>query len=335
MASSKKSQIIKVLDQVVTDRYSLYHGDSCEVIKGMPDNSLDYMITSPPFASLYCYSNSDRDMGNCSGGEAFSTHFQFLINELFRTIKPGRLVSFHCMDLPASLTHDGFIGLKDFPGELTRMFQDAGFIKHSEVCIWKDPVTAMQRTKAIGLLHKTIKKDSSMSRQGVPDLLITMRKPGKNEEPIAGRITAYHGDDEMLALDLGMTQGDLPNGEPFWFVDGVATDRHSIDVWQRYASPVWMDVNPSDTLQRQSARDSEDERHICPLQLTVIRRGLQLWSNPGDVVLDPFNGIGSTGHVCMEHGRKYVGIELKKSYYEVATRNLATAANQPVQQSLF
>jgi DNA modification methylase len=197
-----------------------------------------------------------------------------------------------------------------------------------------------------------------------------MRKPGKNEEPIAGRFTAYHGDDEMLALDLGMTQGKLPNGEPFWFFDGVVTgenpiarkiidvnqrlvedgyespltkksidktvaDAMSINVWQRYASPVWMDINPSDTLQRQSARDSEDDRHICPLQLGVIRRALQLWSNPGDVVLDPFNGIGSTGHVCMEHGRKYVGIELKKSYYEVATRNLAAVANQPVQQSLF
>jgi hypothetical protein len=284
---------------------------------------------------MYCYTNSDRDMGNSSNSHYFVVHFKFLIDELYRVIKPGRLVSFHCMDLPASLTHDGFIGLNDFPGELTRMFQDAGFILHSKVCIWKDPVTAMQRTKALGLLHKTVKKDSSMSRQGIPDMLITMRKPGKNEEPIAGRFTAYHGDDSVMASGLGMVQGKLPNGEPYWFVDGVATDRNSIDVWQRYASPVWMDINMSDTLQRNSARESEDERHICCLQLGVIRRALQLWSNPGDVVLDPFNGIGSTGHVCMEHGRKYVGIELKKSYYEVATRNLAAAANQPVQQSLF
>jgi hypothetical protein len=209
------------------------------------------------------------------------------------------------MNLPSSKARDGFIGIKDFRGELIRSFQAEGFIYHSEVVIWKDPVTAMQRTKAIGLLHKQVKKDSAMSRQGIPDYLVVMRKPGTNPEPVAGPLTSYAGDNPPTRTGQ--------------------KDKDSINVWQRYASPVWMDINPSDTLQFRSARDNNDERHICPLQLQVIERSIQLWTNPNDIVLDPFNGIGSSGHVALKMGRRYVGIELKESYYRAAITNLANS----------
>lgn len=290
---------MNVLDQVVKQKYAIYNGDSCEVIKGIPDNSIHYTIFSPPFASLYTYSNSDRDMGNCKGDREFAEHFRFLIDELYRVTMPGRLLSFHCMQLPLSKERDGVIGLKDFRGELIRMFQEAGFIYHSEVTIWKNPVTAMQRTKALGLLHKQLKKDSCMSRQGIADFLVTMRKPGDNPE----RVTH--------------TNESFP-----------------VYVWQHYASPVWMDIKESDTLQRKSAREEKDERHICPLQLEVIRRGIELWTNPGDIVLDPFTGIGSTEYVALKSGRRAIGCELKPSYYKQAVSNCMAALDEGVVEDL-
>jgi len=284
---------VNVLDQTIGDQFALYNGDSVEVLKGIPSDSIGYSIFSPPFSSLYCYSNSDHDLGNSTDDAQFLIHFDFIIGELFRVMKPGRLVSFHCMDLPTSKTRDGVIGLKDFRGMLLRAFEAAGFIYHSGVCIWKDPVTAMQRTKALGLLWKQLKKDSCMSRQGVPDYLITVRKPGVNPEPV----------------------GHTPEGFP-------------VAQWQQWASPVWMDIDQSDTLQFRSARENDDERHICPLQLGVIRRGIVLWSNPGDIVLSPFAGIGSEGFVALEEGRRFIGVELKKSYYEQAVKNLARSLSQ-------
>jgi hypothetical protein len=281
------------------DGWTLHLGDCVDVARSMPDASAHYAIFSPPFASLYTYSASERDMGNCRTHSEFFDHFSFLVTELRRVLMPGRLVSFHCMNLPTSKARDGVIGLTDFRGELIRMFAAAGFVYHSEVVIWKDPVTAMQRTKAIGLLHKQLKKDSALSRQGIPDYLVTMRNPGDNPEPIAH------------------TNETFP-----------------VQVWQRFASPVWMDINPSDTLQYRSAREHDDERHICPLQLSVIRRGIELWSNPGDVVLSPFAGIGSEGHVALQEGRRFVGAELKRSYFEQACRNLAVAKSG-AQPSLF
>jgi hypothetical protein len=287
------------------DTWTAYLGDCVDVVSALPEASIHYSVFSPPFASLYTYSNSDRDMGNCKDGETFMQHFRFLIRELHRVLLPGRLVSFHCMNLPTSKARDGFIGLRDFRGELISAFAAEGFIFHSEVCIWKDPVTSMQRTKALGLLHKQIVKDSSMSRQGIPDYLVTMRKRGDNPQPVAGKLDAFAGEN-----------APLPSGD---------ATRDSINIWQRYASPVWMDINPSDTLQFRHARDEEDERHICPLQLDVIRRGIQLWSNPGDVVLSPFMGIGSEGYVAIEMGRKFVGVELKPSYHRVAVDNMRRA----------
>lgn len=277
------------IDQVITDRYAVYHGDCVEVIKGLPDNSVGYSIFSPPFASLYTYSNSPRDMGNVRNDDEFFAHFDYLIAELARVMKPGRNVSFHCMDMPASKERDGYIGLKDFPGDLIRAFQKHGFVFRSKVTIWKDPVTAMTRTKALGLLHKSIRERSEMCRQGIPDYLITMAKPGESEH-------------------VTHTNEEFP-----------------VDLWQKIASPVWMDINPSDTLQYMSARDHDDERHICPLQLEVIKRGILLWSNKDDVVLSPFMGIGSEGYCAVQMGRKFVGAELKTSYFSQSVKNLAGA----------
>jgi superfamily II DNA or RNA helicase len=274
-------------------RWSLHLGDCVDVVRALPEASIDYTIFSPPFASLYTYSNSDRDMGNCATREAFAEHFGYLVPELLRVTKPGRLLSFHCMQLPSSKTRDGVIGLTDFRGELIRTFVAAGWIYHSEVCIWKDPVTAMQRTKALGLLYKQIKKNAAMSRQGIADYLVTMRKPGENPEPVTH------------------TPADLP-----------------LSLWQRVASPVWMDIDPSDTLSYTEARVDDDERHICPLQLGVIERAVRLWTNPGDLVLSPFAGIGSEGHVALQEGRRFVGAELKPSYWKQACLNLHAAAQE-------
>lgn len=279
---------MKVIDQVVTDQYSITNGDCVEVLKGLPDESIGYSIFSPPFSSLYTYSNSPRDMGNCKNDDEFFEHFGYLVDELKRVMKPGRNISFHCMLLPASKTHDGFIGLKDFRGDLIRAFTSKGFIHHSEVVIWKDPVTAMQRTKALGLLHKTVRENSSMSRQGIPDYLVTVRAPGDVD-------------------------------------DRVKHDDYPVQEWQNIASPIWMDIDPNDTLQYRSAREHDDEKHICPLQLEVIRRGIRLWSNPGDIVLSPFTGIGSEGYVAVQMQRRFVGAELKASYYRQAVANLANA----------
>lgn len=288
------------LDTASGPGWTLHLGDCVDVTSEIPDDSLQYSIYSPPFASLYTYSNSDRDMGNCKDADEFAVHYRFLVRELFRATMPGRLTSFHCMNLPTSKVRDGVIGIRDFRGELIRMYEDMGWIFHSEVCIWKDPVTAMQRTKALGLLHKQIKKDSCMSRQGIPDFLVTMRKPGDNPERV-----------------------------------GHTNDTFPVQVWQKYASPVWMDINPNETLQFRSARENNDERHICPLQLQVIERGINLWSNPGDVVFSPFSGIGSEGYVALKAGRRFLGIELKESYWKVAANNLAMAVKESGNQNLF
>lgn len=308
----------KVINQAVTEKYSIYHGDSCEVIKGVPDNSIHFQIMSCPFSSLFVYSASDRDMGNSKNDAEFFEHYKFLIQEQLRVSMPGRICAVHVMQLPTSKTHHGVIGLRDFRGECIRMHVDAGWIYHSEVCIWKNPAVAMMRTKALGLLHKQLKKDSCMSRQGVADYLLVFRKPGENPE----RVTH--------------TNESFP-----------------VPVWQRYASPVWATADSLDeegfayfvdpkpegdegaidqgnTLQVKSAREHKDEKHLCALQLGVIRRALKMWSNPGDVVASWFMGIGSEGVVSIEEGRKFVGVELKESYYGQAHRNLeACQIRQP------
>lgn len=292
--SSDKQEMTYESDVYKADRFTLYKGDCVEVMhREIGDNSVDYSIFSPPFSSLYTFSNSAFDMSNTNDDEMFMNQLKYCADELYRIIKPGRLLSFHCMNLTTTKHKDGVIGLRDFRGELIKMFCGSGFIYHSEVTIWKDPVVAMQRTKALGLLWKQIKKDSSMCRQGLADYLVTMRKPGDNVQAIS------HTEDEF-----------------------------PVDLWSRYASPVWFDIDPGDTLNRSEARENEDERHISALQLGVIRRALKLWTNPTDVVFTPFLGIGSEVFVALQEGRRGMGIELKPKYFDVAVRNCESATRQ-------
>jgi len=281
-------------DTFKRDNFTVHMGDCVKWTRRMEDNSIDYSVFSPPFADLFTYSNSDHDMGNCKNDAEFVDQLKFLISELFRVIKPGRNVSFHCMNLPTTKMRQGFIGLRDFRGDLIRVFQEAGFIYHSEVCIWKDPVVAMQRTKALGLLHKTIRENSTMSRMGLPDYVVTMRKPGEIEE----RVT--HGDDLPVAM------------------------------WQKYASPIWSDINQSRTLNKMPARDENDLKHMCPLQLDVIERCIHLWTNPGELIFSPFTGIGSEGYCAVKMSRRFVGTELKPSYFEIACQNIEDAEKEQV-----
>lgn len=287
-------------------KFTAIHGDCVEEVAKLPDNSIDFSIFSPPFAELYVYSDDIRDMGNCQDYEEFFVHFQFLVKELARVIKSGRLVAVHCMDLPAMKGKDGYIGLKDFSGMLIQAFEKEGFIYHDRITIWKSPVVEMTRTKSIGLLHKTIKKDSSLSRTGIPDYILVFRNAGDNLEPIT-----HQDKDENK-------ENYLP-----------------VNLWQKYAEPVWYDINYSDTLQYTSAREEKDEKHICPLQLETIRRCLHLWSNEGDTVLSPFGGIGSEGYESLRLNRNYIGIELKESYYKQMQRNLNRMIADKMQPKLF
>lgn len=293
-----------ILDQVITDRYAIYNGDCCEVLATLPDDSMDFSIFSPPFADLYCYSDNDADLGNCGSYEEFFQHFGFVIANLCRVIKPGRLCAVHCIDIPAMKERDGYIGLKDFPGDIIRAFDAAGFIYHSRHAIWKDPLIEATRTKAIGLMHKQLCKDSAMSRAGLPDYLLAFRVPGENAVPIA------HPE------GLSKYAGKNDPGET-----GV---KRSHNIWRAYASPVWMDIRQTLTLDAKAGRDPEDEKHLCPLQLDTIERAITLWSNPGETVLTPFLGVGSEVYGAVSLDRKGVGIELKPSYFAQAKKNIAS-----------
>ena len=311
---------VNVITQDQGAGWALWNADCVEWLRGLPENSTHYGIWSPPFASLYTFSDNPRDVSNNSDDRVFWEHYRFVLEGVYRALKPGRLISIHCMDLPTRITRDGFIGMRDFPGDNIRLCQDIGFIYHSRVYIRKDPVSAMQRTKAIGLLHKQVVKDSAMSRMAIADSVITMRKPGDNDEPIAGIFDTYYGDDQTddhLAAEARRTI-DRSGSRSL-------AQHKSILIWQRYAEPIWTDIVQGDVLSRHMAREEHDERHISPLQLTVIRRCLQVWTNPGDVVLSPFAGIGSAGYVALEMNRRFIGAELKPSYYRQAVKNLAAA----------
>lgn len=296
------------MKKVIGNNYALYNGDTVELIKEFPDNSMHCEIYSPPFSSLYTYSNSDRDLGNSKDDEQFFEHFHFITKELYRILKPGRIMAVHCMNLPTSKERDGFIGIKDFRGGLIREFQNVGFIYHAEVCIWKNPVVAMQRTKALGLLHKQIKKDSCMSRMGIPDYVVIMRKPGENPEPVTHTNETY------------------PVSE--W--QEVASP-----IWEYDHSPCWWDINQTDTLNVIAARDGRDERHICPLQLPVIERLVNLYTNPNDIVFTPFMGIGSEIYQSVLMGRRGIGIELKESYFKCAVENMQNADMENAQMNIM
>lgn len=313
---------VKAIDQVVNGDYAIYQGDACELIRAVPDNSVHFGIHSPPFEGLYKFTNSDRDVSN-NDGEDFWRHYSFLIRELARVTMPGRLHSVHVMQLPALKQREGFVGIRDFRGDVVRAYQDAGWIFHSEVCIWKDPVVQQQqRTKSLRLLHKQLCKDSSMSGQGLADYVVTFRKPGVNEAAISGELLRYLGDavdTSRAAYDQQAEAMRADGKEPWPYKTWV-----SIMTWQRYASPVWTDIRQTRTPQYRTARDEQDEQHISPLQLDVIERCIDLWSNPGEIVLTPFMGIGSEVYCALEVGRRGVGFELKDSYWRQAKGNIQT-----------
>lgn len=282
---------------ITTESATLIHGDCVEEMQNIESESIGLSIFSPPFPELYCYSDDTRDMGNCKDYEEFKEHFSFLPQELFRIMMKGRNVAIHCMDVPVQKGKHGYIGLRDFSGLIIELMQTAGFVYHSRVTIWKNPVTEMQRTKALGLLHKQVKKDSTMSRVGIPDYVLIFRKDGDRENPVHCSI--------------------------------------SVDTWQKYASPVWMDIDYGDTLNAAVAREDKDEKHICPLQLPTIERLITLYSNENDMVFTPFLGIGSEAVQAVKMGRKAIGIELKQAYFDIAIKNVKTAELQNAQQQLF
>tara|TARA_Y100000296_G_scaffold86616_1_gene126999 strand:+ start:329 stop:2551 length:2223 start_codon:yes stop_codon:yes gene_type:complete len=282
--------------EIKENDYHLMNGDCVKETKKIINNSVDLIVFSPPFAELYVYSDKPEDMGNVKNYNQFAQHFQYLIKDLKRVLKPGRICAIHCMDLPIQKGKEGFIGLRDFSGMLIDWFTNEGFIYHARTTIWKNPVTEMQRTKALGLLHKTIKKDAAMSRVGIPDYILFFRNDGENE--------------------IQIKHQDIDPNEPNYL---------PVDLWQKYASPVWMDVNYSRTLQYRTARDGNDEKHICPLQLDTIERIIHLYSNEGDVVFSPFGGIGSEGYCALKMNRKSISIELKESYFNININNHKSA----------
>jgi len=287
-----KTKVMIDKKEIKTDDYHIINGDCVQETSKLESKIADLVVFSPPFAELYVYSDKPEDMGNVKNYKEFENHFKFLIPQIKRVLKDGRICAIHCMDLPIQKGKEGYIGLRDFSGMLIKWFTEQGFIYHAKTTIWKNPVTEMQRTKALGLLHKTIKKDSSMSRVGIPDYVLFFRNEGENETPI------QHQDKDE----------SLPNYLP-------------VDLWQKYASPVWMDVDYGRTLQYRSARDGNDEKHICPLQLDTIERIIHLYSNEGETVLSPFGGIGSEGFQALKMNRKSISIELKESYFKINQKN--------------
>ncbi|CAL8972791.1 Modification methylase MboII [Rhodoplanes serenus] len=279
-----------VFAQEITDRYSAYHADCVEIVSGLPTESVGFSIYSPPFAHLFIYSDSERDMGNVKNEAEFFTQYGFLLAQLHRVTKPGRLTAVHCSDLPRTKTTHGEVGIYDMPGDIIRAHIAAGWTYHSRITVWKDPVVEMQRTKALGLLYKQLQKDSTRSRQGMPDYVLVFRKTPS---------------DEKSADPVGQDAAHFP-----------------VTQWQDWASPVWMDINQTNVLNVRAAREDKDEKHLCPLQLDLIERAIRLWSNPGDVVLSPFMGIGSEGYMALRCGRRFIGAELKESYFRQAVRNL-------------
>jgi DNA modification methylase len=335
----------KVIEQASGDMWTMFQGDCCEVIAGIPDDSIDFGIHSPPFANLYIYSDSMADMGNAANSDEFFEHYSYLIRELFRTTVPGRLCAVHCKDLPLYFNRDGAAGLDDFPGDIIRAFSACGWTYHSRVTIWKDPVIEMQRTKNNGLLHKTLCRDSSQVRQGMADYLLVFRKITgdslMSDKPVTRNPSSdFTGDEKAWrrshcfsryvgskdAIRIGSyCVGGMPDtyGE-----NGNNSEGFGLEVWQRYASPVWFDISQTRVLNYRLARDEQDEKHICPLQLDVIERSVELWTNPEDVVLSPFAGVGSEGVGSISCGRRFVGIELKDSYFAQAVGNLKVAESK-------
>jgi len=324
-------------EDVKTEHYHVMRGDCVQRAKELKDELVDFIVFSPPFADLYTYSNYVEDMGNISDYDEFVVHFGYLINELKRILKPGRLCAVHCMDLPTLKSRDGYMGIRRFSSTIGDIFESKDMWLHSEVTIWKDPLLAAVRTKALGLAHKQVKKDMSMIRMGLSDKVMVFKKPGENKVPIQlkdKRFTVYkpmHEYDNFPKTPDGFNE--------FWGFDSNSSyereEQYSHQVWQRYASPVWMDIDVTNVLQYTNARDQHDEKHICPLQLDVIERLILLYSNEGEIVFSPFGGIGSEGFQALKMNRKSISIELKKSYFDVNCRNHRNAIEQKSQLTLL
>ncbi len=282
--------MIQCLNEAHGASYVAYNGDSCDVMPQLPSESVDFSVFSLPFSNLFCYSDSEADLGNCASDAEFFKHYSYIVRELLRVTKPGRLAAVHCSDLPFQKWRDGMIGINPFSDAVNTAHMSEGWMLASRVTSWKSPVVEMTRTKSLGLLYKQVQKDSTRSRMGMADYLHFYRKPGDNAEPV----------------------GHKPANFP-------------VEQWQQWASPVWIDIRQTNTLNVAVAREDKDERHLCPLQLDLIERALTMYSNPGDVVLSPFMGIGSEGFVSLQQKRKFIGIELKESYWKTACRNLDAA----------
>lgn len=292
--------VIRCMGEASGAMWQAWHGDCVDVCRQFPDSSIDFSVFSPPFGDLFTYSDSAADLGNSSCNGQFFEHYSFLVDELFRLTKPGRLCAVHCSDLPMRKWIEGHVAINAFSDAVSARHREAGWLLHSRITIWKDPVVEMQRTKALGLLYKQLKKDSAMSRAGMPDYVLVFRKPGENAAPIEHK------------------PEDFP-----------------VERWQQWASPVWMDISQTNVLNGRMAREGNDERHICPLQLDLIERAITLWSNPGETVLSPFMGIGSEGVSALKLKRRFVGVELKDSYFQQAARYLEGAEREASMPSLF
>ena len=293
-----------ILQQHTSEHFTSIHGDCVEAIRDLPDNSIGFSVYSPPFADLFIYSDSERDMGNTTVAD-FKAQYRHLVADLLRVHKPGRLTAVHCSDLPRSKERNGFIGIYDFPSDIREVHEAAGWTYVSRITVWKDPVVEMQRTKTLGLLYKQVQKDSTRSRQGLPDYVLIFRKTPDDEK-------------SPLVEPVGKDSSLFP-----------------VDMWQQWASPVWMDIDQTDVLNVRAARAEKDEKHLCPLQLGLIERAIRLWSNPDDVILSPFAGIGSEGYVALRNGRKFIGVELKQSYFNQQVRNLQRAEAEGAFGDLF
>ena len=302
--------------QIVAEQYTLINGDCIEACRQLPDETVGFSLFSPPFCDLYSYSDHPADMGNAKSYAEFFEHFGFLVEQLYRLTLPGRVCAVHCMDLPTHKRSGEEIGLRDFPGDIIRCYQEHGWTYHSRFVVWKDPLVAATRTKAIGLAHKQIVKDSSMCRTGIPDYILAFRKPGANPVPVSHKdgLTTYHG------------SRPVPGGlNGFLAAKDQSKNKRSHWIWQQYASPVWMDIRQTRVLPYREGREHDDEKHICPLQLDAVERCIELWSAPGDVVLEPFMGVGTVPYVAVKNGRKAIGVELKASYFKQAVRNVRQA----------
>lgn len=315
-----------VKDQTITDRYALYNGDCVEVMASLPDNAVDMSVYSPPFCGLYNYSSDERDLSNCGGYAEFFEHYEYTVREIHRLTKPGRISAVHCMDIPRAGANTGG-GLIDFTGDIIRLHERLGFQYTARYAVWKEPLGVRNRTMAKGLAHQQLVEDSSLCDVASADYLVVFRKKGANTVPVEHPrgLLRYAGSRPMPS-DILQWKGH--EGKQI-------ENRYSHWIWRQYASAFWDDVRIERVLPYKESRDPDDERHVHPLQLDVIERACVLWSNPGEVVLTPFMGVGSECYGAVINGRRAIGIELKPSYYRQAVKNMADARPEDEEGQLF